>query len=98
VAPKVYIKKGDLLATQVGYENFPGGAGGKNIFVDFGLYDLRQVNGVEYDSNFRLKHSNVNEYGTHALCWLDYLEEPAKSVVKGLPAGGGEGKVSDYCK
>ena len=73
--------------------------GKKNIFVDFGLYDLRKTNGVNYDSSFRAKHPDIDEYGTHAICWLDNLEEPYKSIVKNLPGADEEnGKKSDYCK
>jgi len=95
---RVDFEKGELLATEVGYPDFPGGSNGKNIFVDFGLYDLRKTNGVVYDSGFRDKHPNINEYGTHALCWFDYLLPDDERVVKSLPAGGNEGKTSDYCK
>lgn len=97
INPPVFIEKGDLIATEVGYPNFPGGHNDKNIFVDFGLYDLRETNGVNYDEEFRAKYPNINEYGTHALCWLDYLEEPAKTIIKNLPAEGSERKESEYC-
>jgi len=95
IEPKVRIKKGDVLATEIGYKNFEGR---KNIFVDFGLYDLRKTNGIDYDSVFRSKHPNINEYGVHALCWFDYLVSEDASIVRSLPAGGHEGKVSDYCR
>lgn len=91
IAP-VFVAKGELIATKVGFES------NKNIFFDFGLYDLRRTNGVAYDSGFRSNHPNINEYGIYALCFLDYLEEKDKNIVKSLPAGGIEGKTSDYCK
>ena len=91
IRPVVNVPKGEHIATKVGFEQT------KNIFFDFGVYDLRQQNGVVYDSEFRSQHPNINEYGTHAICWLNYLEEPDKTIVKNLPAGGIEGKVSDYC-
>lgn len=93
---KIAIKKGDTLATEVGSRNFNGR---KNIGVDFGLYDLRKTNGVVYDSAFRAKHPNINEYGTYAVCWFDYLEQPDKDIVKSLQgADGKSGTSSDYCK
>lgn len=93
---KVFIKKGEILATEVGSRNFQGQ---KNIGIDFGLYDLRKTNGVNYDSGFRAKFPMIDEYGTHAVCWLDYLEQSDKSIAKGLPGGDGKnGKSSDYCR
>lgn len=98
IRPAVFVAKGEHIATKVGFENFPGGHKDKNVFVDFGLYDLRKQNSVLYDAAFRAKHSNISEYGTHALCWFDYLKEPERTIVKNLPAGGMEGKTSDYCR
>ncbi|MDP3986868.1 MAG: hypothetical protein Q8P81_01440 [Nanoarchaeota archaeon] len=98
ISPRVPVKKGEVIATEIGYENFPGGHEGKNIFVDFGLYDLRKKNGVVYSEEFRAQHANIDEDGAHALCWFDYLEEPAKSIVRNLSMGGFEkGEESDYC-
>lgn len=91
INPRVYIEKGELLATEVGFKL------NKNIFLDFGLYDLRKTNGVNYDSNFKKTHPSINEYGTHALCWFDNLSSDDNNFVRSLPAGGKEGKVSDYC-
>jgi hypothetical protein len=98
ITPLVRIKKGEVLATEIGYINFPGGYHDKNVFVDFGLYDLRKTNGVNYDSKFRTNYSNIDEYGTHALCWIDYLSSQEENVVRNLSAGIKEGKTSDYCK
>lgn len=95
IEPKAYFKKGEVLATEIGFKNFEGR---KNIFVDFGLYDLRKTNGIQYDSAFREQNPNINEYGTHALCWFDNLFPEDEEVVRSLPAGGNEGKISDYCK
>lgn len=96
IEPKVYIKKGEVLATEVGFRNFNSH---KNVSVDYGLYDLRTTNGVNYDSSFRSRFPLIDENGMHALCWLNYLEEPEKSIVKGLPGADGEnGTQSDYCK
>ena len=92
ISPPVFIAKGELIATKVGFES------NKNVFFDFGVYDLRKTNGVIYDANFRAQHSNIDEAGTHALCWLDYLIASDRSIVKGLPGSGTEGKTSDYCK
>ncbi|OGM32673.1 hypothetical protein A2803_01275 [Candidatus Woesebacteria bacterium RIFCSPHIGHO2_01_FULL_44_21] len=98
VTPKVYVKKDEVLATAIGYKSFPSGYAGRNVFVDFGLYDLRKTNGFDYDTAFRSKHPNIDEYGVYAVCWFDYIDAKDASLVKSLPAGGHEGKVSDYCK
>ena len=35
----------------------------------------------------------------HAICWLENLEEPAKTVVLSLPGADDQnGKKSDYCR
>lgn len=93
----IKVEKGEILATKIGYENFPGGANNKNIFIDFGLYDMSKANGVEYSDEFAAQNPNIDSYGRNALCWLDLLKEPEKSIVNSLKAGGAEGKVSDYC-
>jgi hypothetical protein len=96
IEPKAYIKRGEVLATEVGSKNFNGH---RNIGVDFGLYDLRKTNGVVYDSSFRARFPVIDEYGTHAVCWLDYLEQSDKNIVKSLSgADGKSGTRSDYCK
>lgn len=98
IVPRVYVKKGEILGTKIGYENFPGGYKDKNIFVDFGLYDLRKTNGIVYDSNFRAKFPMIDEYGVHALCWFNYLSKEDEKIVRSLSASGDEGKTSDYCQ
>ena len=95
IEPKVAITKGEVLATEIGHKNYKGQ---KNIFVDFGLYDLRRTNGAVYDADFRARFPMIDEYGAYALCWFDYLEANDAGVVRNLPAGGHEGKVSDYCR
>lgn len=92
IRPAVFVAKGEHVATKIGFENFPGGDKDKNVFVDFGLYDLRKTNGVNYDSTFRAKHPNINEYGTYAVCWFDYLSSEDEVIVRSLPGGGNGGK------
>ena len=89
VNPSVYVAKGELVATKVGLEKT------KNIFFDFGVYDLRKTNGVDYSSR---NYFNIEEHGMYAICWLDNLEEPTKSIAKSLSGADGQmGKTSDYC-
>jgi hypothetical protein len=92
VSPAVFVAKGDHIATKVGFES------SMNVFLDFGVYDLRETNGVYYDSDFRSMHPSIDEYGAYALCWIDYLDEEDKVIVQSLPASGIEGNMSDYCK
>ncbi|OGM28408.1 hypothetical protein A2801_02660 [Candidatus Woesebacteria bacterium RIFCSPHIGHO2_01_FULL_41_10] len=93
IKEKVLIEEGEVLATEVGHKKQ------SNVSIDFGVYDLRDTNGVVYNDEFANKHKSTNEYGKHALCWLDYLREPDKSIVKNLPPVDGQnGTKSDYCK
>lgn len=93
IKPSVFVEKGERIATKVGYEF------NKNVAFDFGVYDFRKKNGVVYSSEFRAKHLYIDELGPYALCWLNYLVEEDKIIVKGLPAADGiQGKTSDYCK
>ena len=95
VSPKVFVAKGELVATEVGFKDYQGA---KNIFMDFGLYDLRTRNEASKNPAFAKEHKGEEEYSFNALCWLDYLNEPSRSVVKNLPAADGQsGKTSDYC-
>ena len=88
--PRVFIEKGELLATEIGFSD--------NVFLDLGVYDLRQQNAVEFSEDFARQHPSIDEYGRNALCWLDYLESADRQVVQALPAGGIEGKTSMYCE
>ena len=92
IFPSVFVGKGEYIATKVGIE------ANKNIFFDFGVYDLRKTNGVVYDEEFIATYGSVSQFGTVALCWLDYLEGEEKNIAKSLPGGDGiNGKISDYC-
>ncbi|HLE49053.1 MAG TPA: hypothetical protein VI819_03425 [Patescibacteria group bacterium] len=90
INPAVFISKGELVATEVGIIKT------KNVFFDFGVYDLRQRNGVDYSGK---DYFNIEQYGMHGVCWMDYLQEPDKSLSYSLPGADGQsGKKSDYCK
>ena len=88
IRPAVYVAQGEQVATKVGFEKFPGGYKDRNVFVDFGLYDLRKTNGVNYG----------DEYSAYAVCWFDYLASENETMVRNLPATGIAGKTSDYCR
>jgi hypothetical protein len=90
IRPSVLVEKGEQIATKVGFES------DKNVFLDFGVYDLRKTNGVDYSSK---NYYNIEQYGMYAICWLNFLPEPDKTLAKNLPGADGQsGKESDYCK
>src|SRR3989338_1614326 len=87
---RLELKKGDLIATDVG---LPG-----NVFVDWGVYDLRQENEASKNADYRSKHGWFSYLSFHGICWLDYLPSDQETVLKNLPCGDGQvGKQSDYC-
>ena len=90
IHPPVSVAKGEQVATKVGLKKT------KNVFFDFGVYDLRAKNGVDYTGR---DYFNIKEYGEHAICWLNNLEGSTRTVVLALPGADGQsGKQSDYCK
>lgn len=89
ISPPAPIKSGELVATKVGIEST------RNVFMDFGVYDLRKKNGVNYTGRSLY---NIEQFGQHAICWLDSLPAKDKAIVDSLPGADGEqGKKSDYC-
>lgn len=77
------VTAGAPIATAIG---LPG-----NVFMDFGVYDLRSRNPATTGMTGELK-----PYG---ICWLDALPTADATRVRSLPAADGEsGKRSDYCR
>ena len=73
---------GETIATAVG--------AGDNVFVDWGVYDIRQKNGVTID-----EEDTLAEYG---VCWFDLLNAEDEATVRALPAGDStSGAYSEYC-
>lgn len=89
-----FIKAGTVIATEIGF------AQTKNVFFDFGVYDLRAPNSASKDPTFASEPLRLadREQSFFALCWFDLLSGEDKTIVKALPARGIEGKTSDYCK
>ena len=84
----VIINKGEVLATAVGIQG--------NVFVDFGVYDLRKKNEASQDSAWLKEHDG--DQAPYAVCWLDLLSDEDSNKLKSLPgADGVSGKESDYC-
>jgi hypothetical protein len=92
INPPAFIKKGEVIATEVGFKTYE-----HIVTVDFGLYDLRMQNTISQDPAWRASHPHEKEFGYHGLCWMDLLVEDEKRLAKSLPTGI-EGKMSDYCK
>jgi len=88
-SPTIEVKAGELLATEIG---FPG-----NVFFDFGVQDLRQRNEQSKNSDYLAEHTKAPQYDYYGVCWFNLLPTADAKIVKSLPAGGKEGKVSDYC-
>ncbi len=88
----VAVKKGELLATAVGF------AKTKNVSLDFGLFDIRKKNAISGNAAWARSHAN-DSTAPYGLCWLDMFSTTEKKKLRALPAGDGtSGKKSDYCK
>lgn len=93
-ASPIPIKRGDVIATQVGNPN-PVPEDAYGAYIDFGLLDLRQVNPIlplGFSSNAAVY------YAKYSVCWYqgEYLSVADREVVAKLPLANGDPK-SDYC-
>ena len=80
ISTTVSVTQGEVIATAVGLR------GNSNVFVDFGVYDLRGKG----------KFQNPRE---SAVCWFDLLSPEDSAKVKSLPPGSSEsGSQSTLCK
>jgi hypothetical protein len=85
ITAPVYTLGGELIATKIGFLNT------KNIFVDFGVYDLRKKNGVT--------KQNDKELAPYGICWLNSFSKESSTLIKARPLRDqASGKTSDYCK
>ena len=76
----VNVTEGEVIATAVGLR------GGSNVFVDFGVYDMRGKG----------KFQNPRD---SAICWFDLLPPEDSAKVKSLPpADSVSGSQSTLCK
>ena len=89
VNPPVWVDAGEIVATSIGVT--------KNIFFDFGLYDVRKPNNVVPNSAWADLYAADKEFGQYGICFFDYLSGNDGAIMRSLPTGK-EGKVSDYCK
>ena len=93
----VRVKAGDLIATAVGATDCEVGRplcippGGPNYFVDFGVYDPRQLNAAALANPAYLRDAPMESLKGIAVCWLD-LFPGSRSALNRLAEGD-----SDYC-
>ncbi len=85
--PGLTVSEGEVIATQIGIP-------GINIFFDWGVYDLRQMNESSMDPDWLAAHPG--EQAPYAICWLENLSAEDQVIVNALPTGV-EGATSDYC-
>ena len=91
----IYIKKGQVIATEVGMPP-PTSPDSMGTFIDLGIVDLRAKNPIlplTFSSNAD------NKYSLYSVCWYegDYLSAGDRTKVQSLPLANGD-STSDYCK
>lgn len=90
----LYVEEGEVLAEAVGFGDFNGRP---NVFVDFGVYDVRQRNMVSQQASWPADDHGWSELAPYGICWLDYLVPGSLGDrLKTLPTGK-EGRTSVYC-
>ena len=89
INPPLWIEQGEVVGTSVGI--FP-----SNIFVDFGLYDVRTPNNATPDPAWADLFAADKEFGHYGVCFFDYLPRNDGEVMRSLPTGK-EGTTSDFC-
>ncbi|MBC8281716.1 MAG: hypothetical protein H8E48_13105 [Chloroflexi bacterium] len=90
INPPLWVDKGDIVGTAVGIS-------ASNIFVDFGLYDVRQSNNVTPDPAWADLFAEDKEFGHYGVCFFDYLPGTDGDTMRSLPTGK-EGPTSDFCE
>lgn len=86
----IEVKTGEIIATEVGYSK------DDNIFVDWGVMDLRHKNGASLRPEWSQYADAFDEY---SVCWLNYLPEKDREQLRSLHNGTVEsGTKSDYCR
>lgn len=90
VPPGFAVRAGDVVGTSIGFPV----AG--NIFVDWGVYDLRQRNTPGQSPAWQATHPG--EFAAWAICWFENLSPGDAGLVRTLPAADGmSGSTSDLC-
>ena len=88
----VLVKAGEQIGASTGLEI------SDNTFVEFGLYDLRQLNPAAQKPGYQKVHFSDREFSWYGLCWPELLTATDAAIVKALPPGDtNAGRDSDYC-
>jgi len=90
INPPVWVDQGEIVGTSVGIPP-------ANVFVDFGLYDVRKPNNVTPNPAWADQFAQDKEFGHYGVCFFDFLPGSDGDTMRSLPTGI-EGKTSDYCK
>ena len=90
INPPLWLEQGEIVGTSVGVAP-------SNIFVDFGLYDVRTPNNVTPNPAWADLYAGDKEFGHYGVCFFDYLSGNDGEKMRSLPTGV-EGKTSDYCQ
>lgn len=85
----LWVDAGEVIGTSVGVSN--------NIFIDFGLYDVRKPNNVTPRPEWAELYAADKAFSHYGICFFDYLPASDGAAMRALPTGK-EGKTSDYCK
>ena len=85
----MWIEQGEVFGTSVGIVP-------SNIFVDFGLYDVRTPNNVTPNPAWADLYAVDKEFRYYGVCFFDYLPGNDGELMRSLPTGK-ERKTSDYC-
>jgi hypothetical protein len=89
VPPGMVFTAGSTLATTVGRPV------ARNIFIDWGVYDLRMMNESSRNPAWLAQHPG--EFDPYGICWFDRLPAGDAGLVRSLPPSGGQ-RDSDYCR
>lgn len=82
----------EVLATEVGIPS------PSNIFIDFGVYDLRNTNDISRNSSWAELHEKDKQLAWFGRCWLIMLPSSDAQVVQSLPPADESSRgISDYC-
>lgn len=90
INPPLWVEEGEVVGTSVGIS-------ASNVFVDFGLYDVRAPNNVTPAPAWADLFAADKEFGRYGVCIFDYLPLADGDLMRSLPTGK-EGKTSDFCQ
>jgi hypothetical protein len=92
ISGNLTVTVGELVGTGTGLRD-----SANNVFLDYGVYDLRRRNAVSADPGWLASH--LNDTAPYGTCWFDSLSAADAALVRSLPAADGVmGKTSDYCR